>query len=206
MNSLLFLSYIITASAIIATPGPSSALMISHSISYGKRAVVLNSAGSAIAASILIGISLFLVDKAIPAAAMPFLSLAGSAYLIYAGITTIRKNTSAMTAAPPVKAQYFFAQAFLTGISNPKDILFFLLFMPQFIDSSLNYPLAAILLATGWIACDVFIMSCYGLAAAKAGRSLSSSFTRRTTKLMGFLILTMGSMLAYHSLRELAMP
>ena len=73
MNLVLFISYLLTVSAIIATPGPSTMLMVSHSINYGKGAVVLNAIGSAFAAIILIIIAIFLVDKTLPPEAVPIL-------------------------------------------------------------------------------------------------------------------------------------
>lgn len=149
MNLVLFISYLLTVSAIIATPGPSTMLMVSHSINYGKGAVFLNAIGSAFAAIILIIIAIFLVDKTLPPEAVPILSIIGSLYLIYIGYNSLR-NKDFDTEVISKKTDNFFLQSFVTGISNPKDILFFIVFLPQFIDYAIDFKYAVVLLVIGW--------------------------------------------------------
>ncbi|WP_352339580.1 LysE family translocator [Psychrobacter sp. 16-MNA-CIBAN-0192] len=201
MSNFLFLSYILTISAIIASPGPSTALMVSHSISYGRRALVLNSLGSVCAATILILIALLLIDKTIPKNFLPFLSIIGSVYLLYIGYKSIFSNK--VDIKRNTEINNFFSQAFFTGISNPKDIIFFLIFLPQFIDHSFSFIYSALLLVFGWIFCDTVIMMTYGLVAIRARNSLSSGFILKITNMMGWIIIGLGSLLLITSLRQL---
>ena len=202
MNLVLFISYLLTVSAIIATPGPSTMLMVSHSINYGKGAVFLNAIGSAFAAIILIIIAIFLVDKTLPPEAVPILSIIGSLYLIYIGYSSLR-NKDFDTEVISKKTDNFFLQSFVTGISNPKDILFFIVFLPQFIDYAIDFKYAVVLLVIGWVFCDLFIMVCYGLLAANAGGTLSNNFISKTTKLMGFIIIFIGSTIGISSIYKI---
>lgn len=201
MINFLFISYILTISAIIASPGPSTALMVSHSISYGKRALVLNSLGSVCAATILIVIALLVIDKTIPKDLLPFLSIIGSVYLLYIGYKSLISNN--VNLKKDIRKSSFFKQAFLTGISNPKDIIFFLIFLPQFIDHSFDFFYSALLLIFGWIFCDSIIMMSYGLLAIRAGNSLSNNIVLKITNMMGWLIIGLGLLLFINSLRQI---
>lgn len=201
MINFLFISYILTISAIIASPGPSTALMVSHSISYGKRALVLNSLGSVCAATILLVIALLVIDKTIPKDLLPFLSIIGSVYLLYIGYKSLISNN--VNIKKDIRKSSFFTQAFLTGISNPKDIIFFLIFLPQFIDHSFDFVYSALLLIFGWIFCDSIIMMSYGLLAIRAGNSLSNNIVLKITNMMGWLIIGLGLLLLINSLRQI---
>ncbi|WP_341667570.1 LysE family translocator [Alcaligenes sp. SDU_A2] len=203
MNTILYISYIATIAAIIATPGPNAALMVSHSMKYGKEAIFLNSIGSAVAASVLIAISLFFIDKIIPENAIPALSAIGSIYLINLGIKNLTNKEKTKHQEGRKTQKTIFYQSFITGISNPKDIIFFILFLPQFLDTSINIGTASTLLISGWIICDLFIMSCYGLIAQKSKKTLSDNHIKHITRAMGFIILSIGCGLAYHSFLEL---
>lgn len=202
MNTILYLSYLATVAAIIATPGPSAALMISHSIKNGKKAIIPNSAGSATAAFILLIISLFLIEKAIPEKAIPILSIIGSIYLIKIGIQNIKSKTN-INEEKNNRGKSLFFQSFLTGASNPKDILFFIIFMPQFLDKSIEFEKASILLIIGWMICDLLIMSSYGLLATKSKEKLSNKHIDYITRAMGLILFFIGAILALNSIYEL---
>lgn len=204
MNSLLFASYLLTISAIIITPGPNSLLMVSHSINHGKIAAILNALGSACAASILIFIALFGIKSAIPSNFMPALTAIGALYLIYIGFNSIKKsNNNFIDIKISIGKRKFFLQSFFTGISNPKDIIFFILFLPQFIDDSINFQQSALFLIVGWIVCDLLIMCGYGFLAMKAGKALSPSFITNATRCIGVVILFIGFSLFISSFYKL---
>jgi threonine/homoserine/homoserine lactone efflux protein len=81
-------------------------------------------------------------------AAFTIIKYAGAAYLVYVGLTLLRaKPASAQSVVPIVSLGRIFAQGFLTNVLNPKVALFFLAFVPQFIDpSATNKPLAFLFL------------------------------------------------------------
>jgi threonine/homoserine/homoserine lactone efflux protein len=133
------------------TPGPDTLYIVGRSTTQGFRAGVLAALGIAggcfvhITAA-AIGLSALLAASA---AAFAVLKFIGAAYLVYVGITLLREpgnakpNTSGIPAAP---LKRIFWQGFLTNALNPKVALFFLAFLPQFIDTSSPGKTAAFLL------------------------------------------------------------
>lgn len=171
INWLLYCSYLATISAIIITLGPNSQLMVQQSIVYGKKASLFNALGSATVALLLMLISSIGLQILLTPHILQFLSIIGAIYLMYLGISTI-KHSKNFTAHDPLQPSQvtgfkFFKDAFLVGVSNPKDILFFLLFMPQFLDKNISFSAPSILLIIGWVVCDLVIMSLYALLASK---------------------------------------
>ncbi|MBF7688358.1 LysE family translocator [Acinetobacter rathckeae] len=196
INWLLYCSYLATICAIIITPGPNSLLMVQHSIAYGKKASLFNALGSATAALLLMLISSIGLQIILTPHLLQFLSIIGAIYLIYLGISTIKhsKNFTAHALLQPsqVTGFKFFKDAFFVGISNPKDILFFLLFMPQFLDNTISFTVASSLLIIGWVVCDLLIMSLYALLAGKI-QKLSQHNLQRISHISGGIITLIGT-------------
>jgi threonine/homoserine/homoserine lactone efflux protein len=133
------------------TPGPDTLYIVGRSTTQGFRAGVLAALGIAGGCFVhifaaAIGLSALLAASA---AAFTVLKFIGAAYLVYVGITLMREpgnakpNTSGIPAAP---LKRIFWQGFLTNALNPKVALFFLAFLPQFIDTSSPGKTAAFLL------------------------------------------------------------
>lgn len=177
MNYLLLGGYVLAVSVLIATPGPNAFLMITHSLSYGNKAIVRNALGGVSAALILMALALFGVAQFVPQSILPYLSLLGGAYLFVLGL----KNWNNAKRIVPSEDEHgagvmepnFFREAFLAGISNPKDLLFFILFLPQFIDTSVPLWQGALVLMALWFVCDFGIMSAVGLVAGQLKQFLT---------------------------------
>lgn len=128
------------AFALIITPGPNQIYIIARSTSQGRRTGFLSVLGvesgtlvHVVAASL--GLSALLASSAL---AFSLVKYAGAAYLIYLGIRTWRSHadTSEQTAPEPASGARVFAQGMLTNVLNPKVALFFLAFLPQFVNVS----------------------------------------------------------------------
>lgn len=128
MQIWLFTTYIITIFAIIITPGPNAMLMVSHSLQNGKNAIYANAIGGVLAAALLISLSLLGINSFISKKYLFVFSVIGAGYLIYLGVSNIRKKEAEFITKKNKKSHNFFIQSFLTGLSNPKDILFFIVF------------------------------------------------------------------------------
>ncbi len=133
------------------TPGPDTLYIVGRSTTQGFRAGMFAALGIASGCFVhitaaAIGLSALLAASA---AAFTMLKIIGAAYLVYVGITLLREpgnakpNTSRIPAAP---LKRIFWQGFLTNALNPKVALFFLAFLPQFIDTSSPGKTAAFLL------------------------------------------------------------
>lgn len=134
----------LTACLLIAvSPGPSNAFLMAQTLAYGRRAGMLCAIGFALAGIIhtffaVIGLSALLKTSPTAYAVVQYL---GAAYLCYLGVVTLwqaRAITPQSTEkATPMKSRNPLFQALLTETLNPKVALFFIAFIPQFVDSTL---------------------------------------------------------------------
>ena len=135
-------------------PGPDSLLIMARSASQGWRA------GSAAALGICAGTFVHIIAAALglsavlatSAAAFTVVKLVGAAYILYMAyelLTSKRADASAAPSMPAVRALTYgiiFRQGFLTNVLNPKVALFFLAFVPQFIDAQAPHKALAFIL------------------------------------------------------------
>jgi len=141
-----FLISFFTISIILAiSPGPSNAFLMAQTFAKGRAAGVASAAGFAVAGvihTVLAVLGLSAILKTSPQAYQAVLYL-GAAYLVYLGVMAI-KDSFATPQQQQVKAdkkqKNIFSQALLTELLNPKVALFFIAFIPQFVDTSLETP------------------------------------------------------------------
>ena len=133
----LFLAFLVAAWVLILTPGPDMVFVIGQTLAGGKRrgwAALLG-----IGAGALVHIALAVSGVAAVVAASPALFDAlrwvGAAYLIWLGAGSLRSAwRGGATMGPAAPALAAFRDGFITNLTNPKVILFFLAFLPQFVD------------------------------------------------------------------------
>ena len=130
--------FMAAALALNVTPGPDMLYVAARSTSEGRRAGILSAFAIATGtlvhiASVALGLSALLA--AVPMA-YELLRISGAVYLVYLGIRTILRKGAAngATAPPPSSSWSVFRQGVLTNALNPKVALFFLAFLPQFVD------------------------------------------------------------------------
>jgi threonine/homoserine/homoserine lactone efflux protein len=129
--------------ALNITPGPDMLYVAARGASEGRPAGIASALG--IGAGTLVHIALVAAGLAAVLAAVPVAYLAirlgGAAYLIYLGVRGLMARSSA-TAAPlePASLGVIFRQGVITNVLNPKVALFFLAFLPQFVDPTRGNP------------------------------------------------------------------
>ena len=131
--------------ALSASPGPSMLYVLSRTISQSSAAGLVSAAGLAVG-----GIALACVAAVALAATVglspriyAFVRIAGGLYLLYLGLEALwdllRKRQDLLTDAPQKRRNqplgWIFSQGILVELLNPKTILFFIAFLPQFVDS-----------------------------------------------------------------------
>ncbi len=132
-----YLAFLVACIALILVPGPSQALVISQTISHGRRHGAMTAAGLNVGTLIHalvagFGLSAILVSSAL---AFSLVKYAGALYLFYLGACALcRKPQVGQLAASPTNRQVVLGQSVLAGVLNPKVALFFLAFLPQFVD------------------------------------------------------------------------
>jgi homoserine/homoserine lactone efflux protein len=134
-----WLIYAIAVTGLSLTPGPNGLLALTHGALHGKTKALLTVAGGVIGFTCVMALSMFGLGAVLQASANALLVLkwVGGAYLVWLGIQLLR--APALRLAPvgqprPVHGLVLFRQGFLSAVSNPKVLLFYGAFLPQFID------------------------------------------------------------------------
>ena len=149
-----FLLFVAAGVLLNITPGPDMLYIIERSKTQGWRAgaaaaLGIGAGGVVHIAAAALGLSAILAASA---TAFTVLKIIGAAYLVYVGISLIRSSRFSPPATPevaftPTALHTVFIQGFLTNVLNPKVALFFLAFLPQFINSDApSKPLAFLFL------------------------------------------------------------
>ena len=123
--------------ALNITPGPDMLYVAARGAGEGRSAGIASALG--IGAGTLVHIALVAGGLAAVLAAVPIaylgIRIAGAAYLVYLGVRALRANTTKTIATPrPASLGAIFRQGVVTNVLNPKVALFFLAFLPQFVD------------------------------------------------------------------------
>ena len=140
MDVETWLIYLIAISGLSLSPGPNGLLALTHGALYGYRRALFTIIGGVFGFVILFALAMFGIG-AILEASVDLLSLMrwiGGLYLIWLGIQLWRSPPIALDEASvtrSVSSLTLFRQGLLSALSNPKVILFFAAFLPQFIDS-----------------------------------------------------------------------
>ncbi len=201
MSIVEYATYIIACIIIVIVPGPTVTLIMANSLRFGARAGLLNIAGTQAGLGVLllvlaIGISAVITQIG---AVFEWLRLFGAAYLIWLGIRLWRAGgiaASAQTAAPDQSRGRFFWQGPIVALSNPKLLLFFSAFIPQFIDPHGSAFWQVLWLGFSFIVVAVIFDSLYALACDKAGRWVTQRNVRLVERLSGSFLIGGGLWLA----------
>lgn len=151
------------ALVVILIPGPLSLLMISNSLNYGLRRSYPAFLGGVIASICLLSASALGLGALLLASEQLFsaLKIVGALYLFYLAWQSWQQSrqpsqgANVPEAAPIPRFRALFGRAFVLGASNPKDILFFAAFLPQFLSAQQPFlPQLLIMIAT-WTVLDL---------------------------------------------------
>lgn len=186
------------------TPGPDTVYILGRSLAHGRRAGVASALGIC-AGSIFhtcaaaFGLSAFLATSAWAFSAV---KLAGAAYLIFLGLHALLQREHDLHVLAKFKRNEpvaAFRQGILTNVLNPKVALFFLAFLPQFIDSAAPSKMAAFLIlgftfvTTGTIWCLVLAWFAAAFSARLRGNAAVATLLNRA---VGSLFIFLGLRLA----------
>jgi threonine/homoserine/homoserine lactone efflux protein len=175
----LFVVFLAAALVLAVTPGPGLFYVLTRTLAGGRREGVLSSLGTlfgglfhVVAAAL--GLSAILTASA---TAFTIVKYAGALYLFWIGLKMIRmRNTDVDDSTPPIPPLHVFRQGVLTEAMNPKTALFFLSFLPQFVNPHLGHVVLQFL-SLGF--CSVTLNTTSDLVvvmfAAPLGRRLRSS-------------------------------
>ena len=177
---MITLEFLITSLVVVLVPGTGVVYTVSTGLTRGRRASVFAAVGCTagilphLLATVL-GLAAVMHTSAL---AFQILKYAGVAYLFYLAAATWRDHSafSVDADATKVSAAALVVKAFLLNILNPKLTIFFLAFLPQFVDPASSQPLVHLLvLSAVFMAMTFVVFVLYGAAAAAVrGKVLSS--------------------------------
>ncbi len=137
MSAGFLAAYVLACFVIVIVPGPTVTVIVANSLRDGARAGWINIAGTQVGLTIMLLVVALGLETivSVMAGAFWWLKLAGAAYLIWLGWKLLRSDGSLgdVTRAKRPAAGYFW-QGFVVIWSNPKALLFFGAFIPQFVD------------------------------------------------------------------------
>lgn len=135
----LWLVYFVATLGLALTPGPNSLLALTHGGLYGARMALATILGGVVGFSTLIALAMFGLSALLKTAPNALLALKwiGGAYLIWLGVQLWRSppmNLILADSGVRPSTSRLFRQGLLSALSNPKVILFYGAFLPQFVD------------------------------------------------------------------------
>lgn len=187
-----WVAFVIASALFIQLPGPSLLFTIGRALTVGCRDALLSVAGNAlglVTQVLLVAVGLGAVVAA-SAQAYTALKIAGAAYVVWLGIQAIRHRAEARAAldavdgrpAPRARASRSLRVGFTVGVTNPKTIVFFVAFLPQFVNAPAGHTGAQLaLLGLVFGAMAAASDSAWALAASRA----RDWFARRPHRLDG---------------------
>lgn len=148
-----WLLYLVAAVGLSVTPGPNSLLALTHGALHGHRKTLFTVLGGALGFLLLIALSMLGIGALLKASAgaLSVLKWVGGVYLVWLGFQLWRSPAIRLQADPTtvnIGGIRMFRQGLLTAISNPKALLFYGAFLPQFIDPQRGLLLQFVVMAT----------------------------------------------------------
>lgn len=205
LNSLLL--FLAAGLALNFTPGPDMLYVAARGASEGRAAGIVSALG--IGAGTLVHIALVALGLAALLSAVPVaylvVRLGGALYLIYLGIRALRSQASlALERVEPASLGVVFRQGVITNVLNPKVALFFLAFLPQFVDPSRGNPaLQVVALGLLFDITGTLVNLAVALGSSRAAASLRGSGRAAAVlhKVTGVLFIGLGLRLAFATRR-----
>lgn len=142
-SSSQWLAFLVASILFIQVPGPSLLFTIGRALTVGRRAALLSVVGNALGLVAQVGLVALGLGALVAASATAYtaVKLAGAAYVVWLGVSAIRHRSEGRvaleTASPRAEARgHAVRTGFVVGVTNPKTIVFFAAFLPQFTSSA----------------------------------------------------------------------
>jgi threonine/homoserine/homoserine lactone efflux protein len=196
-----WLAFVAASAILLAIPGPTVLLVISHALSHGRRSALSTAAGVALGDFTAMTASMLGLGAVLAASAALFtvLKWIGAAYLIFLGIKLWRAPVAATpeaaaTSEPAHRRLFWHAYAVTT--LNPKSIVFFVAFLPQFLDTAKPLVEQMAICEATFVTLATINALAYALTAAAARRTIRRPAVQRLVNRTGGSLLIGAGLLA----------
>ena len=199
MTLEIYIAYIVACFVIALVPGPTVTVIVANSLAHGSRAGLLNVAGTQLGLALMMAILVVGLSSVIAAMGWLFdwLRWAGAAYLVWLGWKLLRAPEAMVDIQKSsVPKDGFLLQGFLVLMTNPKALLWFGAFIPQFIDPTGNYVGQIVVLGVTAMAVALLSDGAYAVVTGRASAMLSRKRVRLVSRLSGGFLIGGGIWLA----------
>jgi len=196
-----YIAYVAACIVLSIVPGPNVTVIVANSLRGGTRAGMASVAGTQLGvffALLVLAAGLQVIIHSV-GIAFEIIRLVGAGYLAWLGykmITSGGKLQMADAGGINQKSSTYFWQGCLVFLSNPKALVFFGAFIPQFIDPTRDAFSQMVLLGTTFMLVTSILDSGYALAAGRAGQWLSRSRVQLVERFSGCCMIAGGLWLA----------
>ncbi len=202
MDFSLWLLFLVTETALILLPGPAVVLVFSHGLSCGFRPSLAANTGILTGNGLYFALSATGLGALVIASHGLFLVIkwAGAAYLIWIGITTFLSTSGPLKSRPAARQP--FGATFRTGLvlqlANPKNLIFFMAILPQFIDLNENVALQVLILGATSMIVEFLILMAYGAIGGHMNAYVNSPrLSVWANRFAGSLLIAIGASLTF---------
>ena len=196
-----WLAFVAASMILLAIPGPTVLLVISYALGHGRKPAAAIVAGVALGdltsmTASMLGLGAFLATSA---AIFTGLRWIGGAYLVYLGIRLWRTPIQAagVDEAPIASPLRMFGHAYAVTALNPKGIIFFVAFVPQFLDATRPFFPQVVALEATFVTLATLNTALYALLAAAARQKLVQPGVQRVVNRTGGSLLVGAGLLAF---------
>jgi threonine/homoserine/homoserine lactone efflux protein len=183
MSLEIWLAFIAASAILLIIPGPTIILVVAQSLSHGRQATAWLVGGVMLGDFTAMTLSLTGLGALLTASSMLFTIMRwlGGLYLIWLGVSLWRnKETGVVEAAPSEESgPALLRSAFIVTALNPKSLLFFFSFLPQFISPEESFRSQALLLIVSFVVLAGINAAIYSILAGKSDRAWARPLFRR---------------------------
>lgn len=199
MSLDLYLAFVAASAVLILIPGPNVALIVANSVAHGTRFGLLTVAGTSSAVVVHLALTVLGATAILSflAASFDWLRWAGVFYLVWLGVRAWRAPAVdlAGTEAQARSVKLIFGRGFLVGLINPKTLLFYGAFLPQFVTPGPTEADQLLLLAVTFLVVATVLDGVWAVLAGRL-RKLLRTHVRLRNRLTGSLLVGAGLGLA----------
>ena len=191
-----WLLYTAAALGLSLTPGPNGLLALTHGALYGVRRTFFTITGGALGFTAVIALSLFGIGALLAASPnmLTVLKWVGGAYLVWLGIQVWRSPALGVQEGPTgpiITRTALFRQGLLAAVSNPKGILFFVAFLPQFLTTEQPLFVQFVVMTATFVGIEIVFEWLVASGSAKI-QPVLARFGKRFNHIFGALFMLIG--------------
>lgn len=198
-----WIAFVAASAVLLAIPGPTILLVISYALGHGRKSASATVAGVALGDFTAMTASMLGLGALLAASAALFtvLKWIGAAYLIYLGVklwrAPVADRTVAEEEAPVERPLRIFLHTYVVTALNPKSIIFFVAFLPQFLDLARPLLPQMMIFETTFLILATLNAATYALMASMARQTIRRPAVQRAVNRTGGTLMIGAGLLAF---------